>query len=131
MSDHSSKWEDLLSRNWGFVFVQGDLDGFPDANISLEFEKTLDEHDCLKLSQLFNDWYRRGSEDVGNNESEFGDGFMHYMGELEFSDKTVNAWFDFGLVDIERAMEFLLGELSGLNGSNRLMRVVFGWDDKI
>ena len=125
--DEDELWRKLLGVNWGYEFIEGDLDGYPDAHINIALSRPLTEEEQSELRRIVEEWYGRGFEKVNAGGSEFG-GSMHYMGGVEFDDNKVSLYFDFGSVNTAQALGFLLQRLADWN-NGRIIRLTFGWDD--
>lgn len=129
-AENTKLWDDLFKKDWGFKFIEGDLDGYPDADILFEFNHSLSKHEQEELKQIFTDWYNRGSEEKNKEGSEFV-GLMHFMHDKpKLQDKYGYFGFDFGTVGIERALPDLLQKLSQWN-KGKIKKIVFGHDKQI
>lgn len=124
--DEGELWRELSSANWGYEFVEEDLDGYPDVHMSIELSRSLTEEEQSELKRMVDDWYDRGFKEVDANGSEFG-GSMHYMGNVEFNNTEVSLYFDFGTVNAARAVGFFLQKLSDWN-NGKIIKFTFGRD---
>ena len=115
---------DPFNKKWDFVFETGDLDGFPDAEISIKFRRLLNDQEKTELKLIFKDWYHRCFRGINNTGSEFG-GLMHYMGDIRLEGDIMSVWIDFGSVGVEAALNFLFEKLSQWN-KGVIDKVVFG-----
>lgn len=127
--DEGELWRKLLSVNWGYKFIEGDLDGYPDAHMSIELSRLLTEEEQSELRQMVEEWHDRGFKEVNAAGSEFG-GSMHYMGDVEFNNNKVLLYFDFGSVNTAQAFSFILQRLSDWN-NGRIVKFTFGRDDYV
>jgi|GEM_PF-4169661 len=115
---------DFFNKKWDFVLEMGDLDGFPDTEISIKFRRLLNDQEKAELKLIFKDWYDRCFSEINNIGSEFG-GLMHYMGDIQFEGDIMSVWIDFGSVGVEEALNFLFEKLSQWN-KGVIDKVVFG-----
>lgn len=129
-AENTKLWDDLHSKDWGFEFVEGDLDGYPDADLFFEFTKPLTEPEQKEITKIFKEWYRKGFIEINKEGSEFG-GLMHFMMDKPtFKGSYGYQGFDFGTVSIEKALSKLFKTLSIWN-KGRIKKVVFGNDEEI
>lgn len=123
---------DINTTNLNFQVIEGDLDGYPDMNFYLEFDKPLTLTDQDSLKKVFGGWYNRGEADTSDFQ-----GFLHWFHDPKFFDRYAEFSFDMGSVDENLAWKALFEYLTEWNSKqissnlSILKKIVLGWEKEI